>query len=167
MSASGDSETIPAVTNSTCLIGLERIERLDILPQVFSSITTPTAVSTEVGFEADWLTVKPVQNLTLVATLETQVDEGEAEAMVASRTAEGIALAMELGDVFVILDDRKARQLALQLNLKVIGTVGMLLRAKRNGIIPEIKPLLTALNQVNFRISEPLIQNALRIAGEL
>lgn len=158
MSASGDSETLPAVTNSTCLIGLERIERLDILPQVFSSITTPTAVSTEVGFEADWLTVRPVQNLALVATLKTQVDEGEAEA---------IALAMELEDVFLILDDRKARQLALQLNLKVIGTVGMLLRAKRNGIIPEIKPLLTALNQANFRISEPLIQKALRITGEL
>ena len=99
-----------------------------------------------------------MQNLAVVATLKTQVDEGEAEA---------IALAMELEDVFVILDDRKARQLALQLNLKVIGTVGMLLRAKCFGIIPEIKPLLTALNQANFRISEPLIQNALRIAGEL
>lgn len=158
MSASGDSETLHAVTNSTCLIGLERIKRLDILPQVFSTVTTPTAVSTEVGFEADWLTVRPVQNLALVATLKTQVDEGEAEA---------IALAMELGDVFVILDDRKARQLALQLNLKVIGTVGMLLRAKRNGIITEIKPLLAALNQADFRISEALIQNALRIAEEL
>ncbi len=87
MSASDDSETLPAVTNSTCLIGLERIERLDILPQVFSTITIPTAVSAEVGLSADWLTVRPVQNLALVATLKTQVDEGEAEA---------IALAMEL-----------------------------------------------------------------------
>lgn len=99
-----------------------------------------------------------MQNLAVAATLKTQVDEGEAEA---------IALAMELGDVFLILDDRKARQLALQLNLKVIGTVGMLLRAKGKGIITEIKPLLAALNQADFRISEPLIQNALRIAGEL
>ncbi|WP_250124222.1 DUF3368 domain-containing protein [Chroococcidiopsis sp. CCMEE 29] len=54
------------------------------------------------------------------------------------------------------MDDRKARQLAQQLSLKVIGTVGMLLRAKRFGVIPEIKPLLAALNQVNFRISEAL-----------
>ena len=92
MSASGDWETVPAVTNSTCLIGLERIERLDILPQVFFSITIPTAVSTEVGFEADWLTVRSVQNLALVATLKTQVDEGEAQA---------IALAMELGDAII------------------------------------------------------------------
>lgn len=74
---------------------------------------------------------------------------------------------MELGDVFVILDDRKARLLALQLSLKVIGTVGMLLRAKRFGVISEIKPLLIALNQVDFRISEVLVQKALQIAGEL
>lgn len=158
MSVFGDSETLPAVTNSTCLIGLERIERLDILPQVFSSVTIPSAVSAEVGLEADWLVVRTVQNLTVVAVLKTQVDPGEAEA---------IALAIELGDVFVILDDRKARQLAQQLSLKVIGTVGMLLRAKRFGVIPEIKPLLAALNQVNFRISEALIQKALQLAGEL
>lgn len=147
-----------AVTNSTCLIGLERIERLDILPQVFSTITIPTAVAAEVGIEADWLIVRTVQNLAVVATLKTQVDSGEAEA---------IATAMELGDVFVILDDRKARLLSLQLSLKVIGTVGMLLRAKRFGVIAEIKPLLTALNQVDFRISQALIQKAVQIAGEL
>ena len=147
-----------AVTNRTCLIGLERIERLDILPQVFSTITIPTAVAAEVGIEADWLIVRTVQNLAVVATLKTQVDSGEAEA---------IATAMELGDVFVILDDRKARLLSLQLSLKVIGTVGMLLRAKRFGVIAEIKPLLTALNQVDFRISQALIQKAVQIAGEL
>ncbi len=147
-----------AVTNSTCLIGLERIERLDILPQVFSTITIPTADAAEVGIEADWLIVRTEQNIAVEATLKTQVDSGEAEA---------IATAMELGDVFVILDDRKARLLALQLSLKVIGTVGMLLRAKRFGVITEIKPLLTALNQVDFRISQALIQKALQIAGEL
>lgn len=52
-----------AVTNSTCLIGLERIERLDVLPQVFSKVTIPLAVQAEVGLSADWLTVKAVQNL--------------------------------------------------------------------------------------------------------
>ena len=151
-------DALQAVTNSTCLIGLERIEQLDILPQVFSTVTIPTAVQAEVGISADWLTIRTVQNLAVVATLKTQVDEGEAEA---------IALAMELGDVFVILDDRNARRIAEQLSLKVIGTVGMLLRAKQKGVITEIKPLLTALNQADFRISEAIVQNALRIAGEL
>ncbi|MBW4611238.1 MAG: DUF3368 domain-containing protein [Hassallia sp. WJT32-NPBG1] len=146
------------VTNSTCLIGLERIGRLDILPQVFSNVMIPLAVQAEVGLSADWLKVRAVQNIAVVATLKTQVDDGEAEA---------IALAMELGDVLIILDDRNARRIAQQLNLKVIGTVGMLLRAKQKGVIAEIKPLLTALSQADFRISASLVGNALRLAGEL
>jgi predicted nucleic acid-binding protein len=85
------------------------------------------------------------------------MDEGEAEA---------IALAMELGDVLLILDDKKARRVAQQIGLKVIGTVGMLLRAQRDGVIAEIKPLLTALVQADFRISDPIIQEALRLSGE-
>ncbi len=146
------------VTNSTCLIGLERIGRLDILPQVFSTVMIPLAVQAEVGLSADWLKVRAVQNIAVVATLKTQVDDGEAEA---------IALAMELGDVLIILDDRNARRIAQQLNLKVIGTVGMLLPAKQKGVIAEIKPLLNALSQADFRISASLIGNALRLAGEL
>ncbi len=149
---------VPTVTNSTCLIGLERIGRLDILPQVFFPVTIPLAVQAEVGLSAEWLTVQAVKNLAVVATLKTQIDAGEAEA---------IALAMELENVFIILDDRNARRIAQQLGLKVIGTVGMLLRAKQKNVIPEIKPLLTALEAADFRIAEPLVQNALRLAGEL
>jgi predicted nucleic acid-binding protein len=149
--------TKDAVTNSTCLIGLERIGRLDLLPKVFSNVFAPAMVAAEVGSETSWLTVQPVQNLAVVATLSTQMDEGEAEA---------IALAMELGDVLLILDDKKARRVAQQIGLKVIGTVGMLLRAKRDGVITEIKPLLTALVEADFRISEGIIQKALRLSGE-
>jgi uncharacterized protein len=148
----------PAVTNSTCLIGLERIQRLDILPQVFSPSTIPPAVQTEVGITAIWLTVIAIQNQAVATTLKTQVDDGEAEA---------IALALESGDVFIILDDLNARRVAIQLGLKVIGTVGMLLRAKQQGILSEIKPLLISLNQADFRVSESIIQKALQIADEL
>ena len=149
--------TKDAVTNSTCLIGLERIGRLDLLPRVFSKVFAPPMVAVEVGTEADWLRVQSIQNSAVVAILKTQMDEGEAEA---------IALAMELGDVLLILDDKKARRVAQQIGLKVIGTVGMLLRAKRDGIITEIKPLLTALVQVDFRITDGIIQEALRLSGE-
>ena len=147
----------PAVTNSTCLIGLERIQRLDILPQLFSPIVIPPAVQAEVGITETWLTVVAVQNQAVVATLKTQVDDGEAEA---------IALALESGDVFVILDDLAARRVATQLGLKVIGTVGLLLRAKQQSIISEIKPLLVALNEADFRISAAIVQRALQLAGE-
>ncbi|MBE9193589.1 DUF3368 domain-containing protein [Gloeocapsopsis crepidinum LEGE 06123] len=148
----------PAVTDSTCLIGLERIQRLDILPQVFSPVMIPFAVQAEVGITTTWLTVLTVKNRAVVAALNTQIDNGEAEA---------IALALEIGNVFAILDDLTARRVATQLGLKVIGTIGVLLRAKQQGIISEIRPLLIALDQADFRVSVALVHRALEIAGEL
>lgn len=146
-----------AVTNSTCLIGLERIGQLDLLPQVFSVVFAPPTVAVEVQTPLTWLTIQAVENLAFVTVLKTQMDEGEAEA---------IALAMELDDVILILDDKKARRVAQQLKLKVIGTVGMLLRAKNQGVITEIKPLLTELVQAEFRITNAILQEALRLSGE-
>jgi len=146
-----------AVTNSTCLIGLERIGRLDLLPQVFDTVFAPPTVVAEVRSPLTWLTVQTVENSAFVAALKTQMDEGEAEA---------IALAVELDNVILILDDKKARRVAQQIGLKVIGTVGMLLRAKNQGVITEIKPLLTELVQVDFRITNAIIQEALRLSGE-
>ncbi|MEO0011945.1 MAG: hypothetical protein RLZZ535_334 [Cyanobacteriota bacterium] len=146
-----------AVTNSTCLIGLERIERLDILPQVFNTVFAPPAVAKEVQTSLDWLKVQAVANPSVVIALRTQMDEGEAEA---------IALALELENVLLILDDKKARRVAQQMSLKVIGTVGMLLRAKRQGVIAEVKPLLLKLTEADFRISQGIIQEALRLSGE-
>jgi len=147
----------PGVTNSTCLIGLERIGRLDILPQVFTPITIPPAVQTEVGISTSWLTVQAPENLSTVQTLKTQVDDGEAEA---------IALALEVKNVIIILDDLSARRIAQQLQLKVMGTVGMLIQAKQKNIIPAIKPILESLAEANFRISDAIIDKALELADE-
>ena len=151
------SNVSEAVTNSTCPIGLERIEKLDLLPQVFPVVFAPISVQAELGLSMDWLTVKAVQNQAVVTSLRTQIDEGEVEA---------IALAMELGDVVLILDDKKARRVAQEIGLRMIGTVGLLLHAKRQGIITAVEPLLKALEQVDFRITDALRQEALRLAGE-
>ncbi|MBC6455599.1 MAG: DUF3368 domain-containing protein [Hormoscilla sp. SP5CHS1] len=146
-----------AVTNSTCLIGLQRIGQLEILPQVFPVVFAPPAVQTEVGINLSWLRVQAVQNTAFVTVLQESIHRGEAEA---------IALAIELKDVVVILDEKKARAVAKKLGLQVTGTVGMLLRGKKRGVIPEIKPLLYSLQETGFRLSENLIQEALRLAGE-
>ena len=146
-----------AVTNSTCLIGLERIGRTDLLPQVFATIFAPPMVVDEIRSSLNWLAVQPVTNRAIVAALNTQMDAGEAET---------IALAMELGDVILILDDKKARRVATEIGLKFTGIVGMLLRAKNRGVINEIKPLLDQLLAADFRISDRLVREALRLAGK-
>lgn len=86
------------VSDSTCLIGLERIDRLDILPQLYSTVWIPPAVKAEIGFTLSWMKVRRVENQTLVDSFRTQVGWGESEA---------IALALELEAVTILLDDKK------------------------------------------------------------
>jgi len=64
------------------------------------------------------------------------------------------------------LDDKKARRIARQIGLQVIGTVGVLLRAKREGVIAAIQPILAALQEAGFRMSDGLYAETLRLAGE-
>jgi len=146
-----------AVTNSTCLIGLERIARLDLLPQVFSVIVAPSVVQTEVGFSVEWLEIQDASNREAALALGTQLDAGEAEA---------IALARELGDTVVILDDKKARRIAREMGLRVLGTAGILVRAKRQGILSQVEPLLKALQQAGFHMTKILYHETLRLANE-
>jgi predicted nucleic acid-binding protein len=66
----------------------------------------------------------------------------------------------------VILDDRPARRLALGLGLPVVGTVGILLRAKQTGFITAVRPLLENLLEVGFRLSPAIRDKVLTDAGE-
>ena len=106
--------------------------------------------------QPDWR-VRPPSNVALVQSLSGQVDSGEAEA---------IALALELGGLTVILDDRKARRLAQRMGLPIIGTIGILLKAKATGLISEVKEEMDSLASANFRIAPALYAEALRLAGE-
>jgi hypothetical protein len=79
---------IAAVVDSTCLIGLERIGRLDLISALLDPILAPPAVVSEFGSHPEWLTVLSPANSGTVAALKLVVDAGEAEA---------IALALERG----------------------------------------------------------------------
>ena len=154
--------TVPAlqeciVSDSTCLIGLERINRLDIPPQLYNKFWIPAAVSTEIGFSLPWLEVRQVQNQTLVSSLRSQVGWGESEA---------IALSIEIENATILLDDKKARRIAEQFGLPITGTVGMLLKAKRRGVVEAIAPVLDALESAEFRVSPALRRRALELAEE-
>jgi predicted nucleic acid-binding protein len=146
----------PAVVDSTCLIGLDQIGQLDLLPKLFDPIHAPPEVEREAGFAPEWLKIEKPSNPDLVSALKAMVDDGEAEA---------IALAAER-KWRIVLDDQRARYLAQKMRLKVIGTVGILIRAKRAGILPWVSPLLNELTERGFRLSEDLKREALLLAGE-
>ena len=144
------------VVDSTCLIGLERIGRLDLLPGLFDPIIAPSEVSREFGSSLPWLKIEEPSNKSFIAALKLLVDDGEAEA---------IALATEK-QFRIVTDDRQARNVAQQLNLSIIGTIGILVKAKQIQIIPAIKPLINDLESNGFFLSPALKAQALAITGE-
>jgi len=141
----------PVVSDSTCLIGLERIGELNIDP-----IMIPPEVEREFSSKFSWLQTENLTNNLLVAALHLTVDAGEAEA---------IALASEK-NCLLISDDKQARAAAKRLGVAIIGTVGVLVRAKQNGVISAIKPILDELELNNFFISRALREEALKLVGE-
>ena len=144
------------VSDSTCLIGLERVGKLDILPALFAPVIIPPEVECEFGGKFAWLQIENLKNNLLATALQMVVDAGEAEA---------IALASER-NCLLISDDKQARAAAKRLGVTVIGTVGVLVRAKPNGIITELKPILDNLESNNFFISRALREEALKIVKE-
>ncbi len=146
----------PIVTNSTCLISLERIHQLGLLPTLFEPVMVPPKVQEEFGISVAWLTVEHPQNTALVMALSQLVDAGEAEA---------IALALE-HKTALVLDDRKARHVARRLGIPIIGTIGILVRAKRQGALSSIRPQLEALKHAGLHLTPELEQEALHLANE-
>lgn len=144
------------VSDSTCLIGLERVGLLDILPELYGQIMIPPEVEREFGGTFSWLQTENITSSALVAALRLAVDAGEAEA---------IALASEK-KCLLICDDKQARLAAKRLSVAVIGTVGVLIRAKQKGVISELKPVLDNLELNSFFISRMLREEALKLVGE-
>jgi hypothetical protein len=89
--------------------------------------------------------------------LQAQLGPGESEA---------ISLAVELHARWVILDDRPARRLAEALGLPLIGTLGIVLVAKRRGFLREVRASLDELMKVGFRVAPELYRRVLIDAGE-
>ena len=147
---------IPAVVDAACLNGLERINALHLLPALLDPVIAPPAVITEFGSCPPWLVAEEPTDRSVVRALELVLDRGESEA---------IALAQEKGGR-IILDDRKAREVAVRMGVPITGTIGLLIKAKQSGIIPAIRPLLDALDAGQFHVSRALREEALRLANE-
>lgn len=146
------------ISDTSCLIILSKIGELDVLRQLYNTVTITEDILQEYGEQfPDWIEVKQAKDQYRQQLLEMQIDKGEASA---------IALALETADNTVILDDWKARKLAERLGLSVTGTLGVIIRAKNTGLIPSIKPYLGKIRETNFRISEELEQIALKEANE-
>lgn len=158
------------VCNSTVLIGLAKLEKLDILNDIFGEIIIPEEVYQEVVIrgrgklganeiqEAKWLKRKTVKDNINVRLLSRHLSQGEAEVL---------TLGKELKADLLILDEDEARDSASSAGFKIIGLVGILLLAKNMGLIKKVKPLLDELRSKRFYIGNTLYRTALEESREL
>ncbi|MBS1642396.1 MAG: DUF3368 domain-containing protein [Bacteroidetes bacterium] len=146
------------IADTSCFIILTNIGELELLHKIYNQIITTVDIATEYGeLLPEWIEIKNVTDKTKQQLLELQIDAGESSA---------IALALETPNSTVILDDIKARKIATQLGLACTGTLGVIIKAKLQGIIPSIKPILFQIKQTNFRLSAELELQALQLANE-
>ncbi|GFP25263.1 uncharacterized protein HKBW3S43_01858 [Candidatus Hakubella thermalkaliphila] len=156
------------ICDTSPIFYLYRLRQLDLLKRLQGVIVVPQPVIDELeqgGAEGEdvpelatypWIQVKSVC-IPRVITLVTDLGPGEAS---------GLTLALELPDVLVILDDLLARRIAELQGLRITGTAGVLLKAKQQGYVEAIAPIIQQLVNLGFRISNRLQQDILRLAGE-
>ena len=157
------------VSDASPLIALGAVQALDLLRAMYGRVLISEAVHREVSADssragaadvlaADWIEVRRVTNLALVASLAAKLGRGESEA---------IALALEAAADLLILDDRLARRAAEKLGLEISGVGGVMVEAKRLGHIAAVKPMLDEMTSVvGFRVSPAVRSLILRAAGE-
>lgn len=166
--ASSKPRVAEAVSNTSPLLYLHRIQALHLLPALFKEIWTPGAVVQElrIGNEKGhnvpevstypWLRVVEPRSVPS-KWLASDLGPGELAAL---------ALALENPGKIVLLDDALARRVAEAAGLFVWGTLRVLLEGKSHGLIGEIAPSVDRLSQAGMRISPSIRQRVLALAGE-
>lgn len=156
------------VCDTSPLQYLHQLGQLDLLPALATRIFVPPAVAAEVArgialgvnlpdlTSLSWLTVRAPQG-PVSQHWATKLGSGESEVL---------RLALEMAGSVVVVDDRIARRVAAALKVPLKGTIGLLIEAKRTGLIAEVCPVLDQLDSLGFRLAPSARAAALRVAGE-
>lgn len=152
------------VSNTGPLIVLHETSLLGLLKELYTEIIIPKAV--QLGLlkgpngqkivNTNWIKVVEVQKSDILKMLTNLLDEGEAET---------ITLANEK-EMPILLDEKKGRKMARSLNLKIQGTLGILLKAKQKGLINSVKECIFKFITSGYYLDQELINEILKNAGE-
>jgi predicted nucleic acid-binding protein len=150
------------VSDTSPLTALLTVGQCDILTKLFDEVVIPEAVRDELSRShsqlPEWLRVATVNDTARLKQYAQAVDAGEAEA---------IELALELHADRLLMDERKGRKLAIQEGLSVIGLLGVVLLAKRKGLISSARMLLQRLdNEAGMYLAAEIREAALKSVDE-
>jgi uncharacterized protein len=156
------------ISNTSPLLYLHQIGCLSILQTLYTQVIVPQAVQSELlvgqqqGVDVpeisqyEWLQLRSVAT---VASMPNVIDLGPGE-------AEVIGLGIENPGSRLILDDQLGRQIARFHRLTFTGTLGVLIKAKQLGHVSTIRPLIEQLQRSGMWLSESVIADVLKLAGE-
>ena len=164
----------PAVSDSTPLIYLAKIGRLSLLSGVFKSIYVPEAVFNEAVSQGKALNMidafiieKAVGDWIIMERVEPEVDAEysfiDTNTRLGAGEKEALKLCKQLGALYFIADNREARRVSRVLNIKPVGTLGILVKAYRQGSITkaEVLQVLEDLMKAGFRMSVSVYRRVL------
>ena len=156
------------ISNTSPLQYLYQLGQLTLLARFYQQVTIPPAVAQELADGAALGVALPV--LSEVSWLQVQAPSATQVWRVASTLGAGereaLALALETPNTLLLLDDGHARRFGRLLGLRMTGTVGVLARATREGLVPRLAPLLDRLAALGFRLSAQAQAMALTLVGE-
>lgn len=157
------------VCDTSPIRALVFVGQLELLPRLFGRVFVPPGVAFELREPAgefdsvhvdefEFIEIVTPADVVEVTKLREVLDLGESEALV---------LAKELNADQVLIDELDGRAMARQMGLGLIGTLGVLVSAKKAGLIDAISPIIRRLiNDLNFFVSQPLLQSVLQTVGE-
>ncbi|MES9903396.1 MAG: DUF3368 domain-containing protein [Sedimenticola sp.] len=157
-----------AIINASPLIFLSRSRHLDLLQAFAEEVWVPEPVATEILHrgqhditaraikQTEWLITKPVSSIPIIIT-EWRLGAGESSVL---------ALASEHSGTETIIDDLAGRKCAASLNIPVRGTLGIVLVAKKRGLIPQARPIIEDMMTAGLYLSRKVVCEALSRVGE-
>lgn len=136
------------IADASCLITLDNINETDLLRRLHQSVFVTPEVADEVGDSLPvWVERRSSSNHTLIVELCANLEIGEATS---------IALALDLTDCLLVIDEKKGRRTAKQLGIKVTGTFGIIMEGIEGGLINAPHTIVERLELAGFHLSDNL-----------
>jgi uncharacterized protein len=163
---------LPVVADAGPLIGLARVGLLHLLHQLYGKVLIPVQVFDELQTSEDRPGARALRAAMEEGWLESaSLDKGEELEFLSLALGAGEAGAILLSGErpchFLLLDERRGRSVAKKRGLRVVGTGGVLLTAKEQGLIDRVSDALDRLTASGYRLSSELRERILSLAGEM
>lgn len=145
------------ISDTSCLIALSKIDKINLLKNLYHEVLITSKVYNEFGDSLpDGIIITEVQNKRKQKELEKRLDKGEASS---------IALALEMDNSTLIINEIKGRKLAQSLNIDIIGTIGLIILSEKKGLVLDVASLILKLVNKGFRLSDSLINKIIENYG--